>query len=368
MRQILIKGFFYSLLNTKDKKLIQINKNSINCESRPYIVAEMSGNHNQSLEAALEIVDYAALSGASAIKIQTYTPDTMTLNLSSGAFKIDDAKSLWSGSTLYDLYQKGYTPWEWHKEIFDRAKLRGIDAFSSPFDISAVNFLEELNAPCYKIASFENTDIPLIRRVAQTGKPVIISSGMASVGEISEAINTIRNEGNEQIILLKCTSTYPANPVNSNLRTIPHMRSLFNCEVGLSDHTLGIGAAIAAVALGATFIEKHFTLNRAAGGIDSAFSLEPHELRSLVDGANTAWNALGSVQYGPLGEEIKSLQFRRSIYVAEDMKAGEILNTKNMRIIRPGFGLEPKYFDLLLGKSIKLDIKRGTPLSWDLVL
>lgn len=331
---------------------------------KPFIIAEMSGNHNQSLERALAIVDAAAEAGADAIKLQTYTADTMTLP---GALTIEDEGSLWKGRELYDLYKEAYTPWEWHKPIFDRARERGMLAFSSPFDETAVDFLEELGAPVYKIASFENTDHPLLRRVAATGKPVIMSTGAATVQEVAEGVEVLRAAGCRELILLKCTSTYPATPQNTNLVTIPHLRALYGVQVGLSDHTMGVGAAVAAVALGATVIEKHFTLRRADGGVDSAFSLEPEELRTLVVESERAWLALGQVQYGVQRAEEKSRLFKRSVYAAKDIKAGESLTKENIRVIRPGLGLAPKHYDTLLGKAAKQDIKAGTPLNWDLV-
>jgi pseudaminic acid synthase len=331
---------------------------------KPFIIAEMSGNHNQSLERALAIVDAAADAGADAIKLQTYTADTMTLP---GAFTIEDENSLWKGRELYDLYKEAYTPWEWHRPIFERAKERGILAFSSPFDETAVDFLEELGAPAYKVASFENTDHPLIRKVASIGNPVIISTGAATVSELDEAVRVLRESGCQQFIMLKCTSTYPSTPANTNLRTIPHMRELFGVQVGLSDHTMGVGAAVAAVALGATVIEKHFTLSRAEGGVDSAFSLEPAELRALVEESERAWQALGHVQYGVQRAEEKSRLFKRSVYVARDIKAGEVFTKENIRVIRPGLGLAPKYYEELMGKPVKQDLKVGTPLNWDLV-
>ncbi|MFD2998806.1 pseudaminic acid synthase [Pontibacter toksunensis] len=343
---------------------ISIGGRMIGPNHKPFIIAEMSGNHNQSLERALAIVDAAANAGADAIKLQTYTADTMTLP---GAFTIEDEDSLWKGRELYDLYKEAYTPWEWHKPIFEKARARGILAFSSPFDETAVDMLEELGAPAYKIASFENTDHPLIRKVAATGKPVIISTGAATVSELDEAVSVLRGAGCEQFIMLKCTSTYPARPANTNLVTIPHMRDLFGVQVGLSDHTMGVGAAVAAVALGATVIEKHFTLSRADGGVDAAFSLEPAELRSLVTETERAWEALGYIQYGVQRAEEKSRLFKRSVYVSEDMKAGETFTEANIRVIRPGLGLAPKYYEGLIGKIAKQDIKAGTPLSWDLV-
>jgi len=333
----------------------------------PFIIAEMSGNHNQSLDRALEIVEAAAKAGAHAVKIQTYTADTMTLDIDEREFHIDDPKSLWKGMSLYKLYQQAYTPWEWHKPIFDRCKALGLVYFSTPFDASAVDFLESLDAPAYKIASFENTDIPLIRKVAATGKPMIISTGMASIAELDETVRAARESGCNDIILLKCTSTYPATAENTNISTIPHMRELFNVHVGLSDHTLGIGAAVASVALGATLIEKHFTLKRSDGGVDSTFSLEPEEMKALVTESERAWQSLGTISYGPTEKEKASLQYRRSLYVAKDMKAGERFTRENIRVIRPGFGLPPKYYDIILGKQVKKDVIKGTPVNWEMV-
>ena len=348
-------------------KKIQIGSYFIRPSERPFIVAEMSGNHNHSLQRALEIVDAAAQAGAHALKIQTYTADTITLDVEEGEFFIDDPNSLWKGNSLYKLYQQAYTPWEWHKPIFDRCRELGLIGFSTPFDFTAVDFLEKLDIPCYKIASFEMTDLPLIRKVASTGKPMIISTGMATAGEIDETVRAARQAGCNDIILLQCTSTYPATPANSNLLTLPHMRDLFNCQVGLSDHTMGIGVAVASVALGATIIEKHFALSRAEGGVDAAFSLEPHEFRALVEEAERAWQALGTIYYGPTEHEKPSLRHRRSLYISHDMKAGEILTSQNMRSVRPGLGLEPKYYEIMLGKKINRDVKKGTPVSWDLI-
>jgi N-acetylneuraminate synthase len=333
----------------------------------PFIIAEMSGNHNQSLERALELVERAAKSGAHALKIQTYTPDTMTLDLDEGEFHIGDPASLWQGKSLYELYREAYTPWEWHKPIFDRARKLGIIPFSTPFDDTAVDFLESLDVPCFKVASFENTDLPLIRRVAATGKPIILSTGMASLSELDETVQAARESGCRQLILLKCTSAYPASPAESNLATIPHLRRLFKCEVGISDHSMGLAIPLAGVALGATVIEKHFTLDRAEGGVDSAFSLEPLELQQLVTETKRAWLALGEVSYGPTDTERASLRFRRSLYVVQDLKAGELLTRENLRAIRPGLGLAPKHLEALLGRGVCRDVKRGTPASWNLL-
>ncbi|MEL7552780.1 pseudaminic acid synthase [Pseudomonas protegens] len=333
----------------------------------PLIIAEMSGNHNQSLDVALQIVEAAARAGAHALKLQTYTADTMTLDLDQGEFFIKDPDSLWAGSSLYQLYQQAHTPWEWHQPIFARAKALGMLAFSTPFDESAVDFLESLDVPAYKIASFENTDLPLIRRVAATGKPLIISTGMASIAELDESVRAARQAGCRDLVLLKCTSTYPASPTNSNLLTIPHLRELFGCEVGLSDHSMGVGVSVAAVALGATVIEKHFTLDRAAGGVDASFSLEPAEMASLVLETERAWQAMGQVSYGATQAESKSLVYRRSLYVTQDMQAGELFSADNVRAIRPGLGLAPKHYDALLGRRARQALKRGTALDWAFV-
>jgi pseudaminic acid synthase len=346
---------------------IKIGNRHIGSDSPPMIVAEMSGNHNQSLKRALEIVESAAASGAHALKLQTYTADTMTLDLDEREFFISDESSLWKGASLYKLYQEAHTPWEWHLPIFGRAKDLGVSCFSTPFDETAVDFLESLGCPAYKIASFENTDIPLIRKVAATGKPMIISTGMATVAELDETVRAAREAGCNDLVLLKCTSTYPAIPENINLMTISHMRELFGCEVGLSDHTMGIGVAVASVALGATVIEKHFTLSREVGGVDAAFSIEPEELKSLVVESERAWQALGRISYGPTEAEKKSLVFRRSLYIVRDIKAGEALTRENVRAIRPGMGLPPKHLAEVIGRRARRDTRRGTPLDWGLI-
>ena len=346
---------------------MRIGNKNIGLYSKPLIIAEMSGNHNQSLERALEIVEAAAESGAGALKLQTFTADTITLNVKDGEFIIQDKDSLWKGKSLYELYEEAHTPWEWHEPIMQRARKLNILCFSTPFDDTAVDFLEELDVPAYKIASPEIIHQPLIKKVAATGKPMIISTGMASIAELDETVRTIREAGCEQFVLLKCTSTYPATPDNSNVLTIPHMRELFGCEVGLSDHTMGVGAAVAAVAHGATVIEKHFTLRRADGGVDSAFSLEPEEMKQLVIETERAWQSLGNVTYGPTEAEKASMVFRRSLYIAKDMKKGEILNEENLRIVRPGMGLLPKYYDILLGRKINRDVKKGTAIKWDII-
>ena len=332
-----------------------------------FIIAEMSGNHNQSLERALKIVNAAAKAGVDAIKLQTYTANTMTLEVHEKEFFINEKKSLWEGESLYNLYKKAYTPWEWHKPIFDRCKKLGLIAFSSPFDESAVDYLEKLDVPCYKIASFENTYLSLIKKAASTGKPLIISTGMATVSELEEAVETARNAGCKNLILLKCNSGYPSAHEETNLLTIPHMRDLFGCQVGLSDHSLGIGAALASVAFGATVIEKHFTLSRADGGVDAKFSIEPNEMKNLVAEVNRAHKALGSIRYGPTKTEAQSKIFRRSLYISQDVKAGELLTKENVRIVRPGFGLAPKYFGAVLGKKILKDMNKGTPVKWELI-
>jgi len=333
----------------------------------PFIIAEMSGNHNQSLDRAFEIVEAAAKAGAHAIKLQTYTADTMTLNLREGDFVIRDPKSLWNNRNLYELYQEAHTPWEWHKPIFEKARSLNIIPFSTPFDETAVDFLESLNAPFYKVASFEMTDLPLIKKIASTGKPMIVSTGMASLAELEETVRTIRNAGCKDFVLLKCTSTYPASPESTNITTIPHMREMFGCEVGLSDHTMGVGVAVASVALGARVIEKHFTLKRSDGGVDSAFSLEPEELKQLVVETERAFLGLGRVTYGMSEVEKKSVQFRRSIYVVKDLKPGQAITRSDIRIIRPGFGLAPKHLDDVIGKRVKDEVKQGTALSWSLL-
>lgn len=343
------------------------SQRKIGPQHEPFIIAEISGNHNGSLDAALELVDLAAKSGAHALKLQTYTADTITIDSNENEFFIKDPNSLWAGESLYNLYKKAHTPWDWHKPIFEKCKKLGLIYFSSPFDDTAVDLLESLEVPCYKIASFESNHIPLIKRVARTKKPMIISTGLAKASDIELAVETALSNGCSDLILLKCTSSYPADPAESHLNTIPHMRNLFDVQVGLSDHTMGIGAAVAAVALGATVIEKHFIKDRQGGGVDSAFSLEPQELTALVNETKTAWQALGSVHYGASERERKSLQFRRSIYVVADIKSGEAFSEKNIRVIRPGLGMEPKFFEQMMGKKATRDIKRGTALNWEMI-
>lgn len=345
----------------------RIGNRQIGADHPPFIIAEMSGNHNQSLDRALEIVDAAAKTGAHALKLQTYTADTMTIDSTARGFVMEGYNAAWNGNSLYALYGKAYTPWEWHEPIMRRAAEHGMICFSTPFDETAVDFLEKLNVPCHKIASFENTDVNLIRKVAATGKPIIMSTGMATIAELDESVQAARDAGCRDLVLLKCTSTYPATPENTNLRTIPHLRNLFGCEVGLSDHTMGIGASVAAVALGATVIEKHFTLRRADGGVDSAFSMEPEEMAALVVETDRARLAMGDIRYGCVEHEKGSREFRRSIYVVQDLKPGDVLTRENLRCIRPGAGLPPKYYELLLGRPVRRAVTRGTPAAWDLV-
>jgi pseudaminic acid synthase len=334
---------------------------------RPFYIAEMSGNHNQSLEKALAIVDAAAKSGCDALKIQTYTADTMTLPLCKNEFLIEDKDSLWAGKTLYELYQEASTPYEWHAPIKKRCEEHGVSFFSTPFDLTAVDFLEDLGVDYYKIASFENTDKQLIEYTAKTKKPLIISTGMASVSELSEMVSWVEGSGGNELVLLKCTSAYPALPSDAHLATIPHMRDMLNIPVGLSDHTLGIGVAVASTVLGAAVIEKHFTLDRSEGGVDSAFSLEPQEFSSMVTECNRAFEALGEIRYKRGTQEQSSTRFKRSLYVAEDVSEGETFDSKNIRSIRPGLGLAPKHFDDFLGKKASRSISKGTPLSWDMM-
>jgi pseudaminic acid synthase len=347
---------------------MKIGTHAVGIGQKPYLIAEMSGNHNNSLDRALEIVDAAAASGANAIKLQTYTAETMTLDLRKPGFVIEDPKSLWNGRQLYELYEDAHTPWEWHEPIMARARKLGIDCFSSPFDATAVDFLETLNVPAYKIASFEMTDIPLIRKVAATGKPMLISTGMATVAEIGVTVAEARSAGASDIVILKCTSTYPATPENSNLITIQNMIETFGCSVGLSDHTMGCGVAIASVALGACLIEKHFTISRTDGGVDSAFSMEPHEFRLMRDEVDRASQAIGEITYGGTSAEQASKQFRRSLYIAQDMQAGDVLTKNNLRAIRPGYGMPPSFFDVLIGKAVARNLEAGTPVSWDIFL
>jgi pseudaminic acid synthase len=343
-------------------KNIQVHSTFIGPDYKPFIIAEMSGNHNQSLERALAIVEAAAEAGAHCIKLQTYTADTITMK---GVYTIEDENSLWKGKELHQLYKEAYTPWEWHKPIMERAQKLGLICFSSPFDETAVDFLEELNVPMYKIASFENTHFPLLKKVAQTGKPVIMSTGVITLEELNESVDYLKKNGCKELILLKCTSTYPASPENTNIITIPDMIERFQVQVGLSDHTMGIGVAVAAVALGATVIEKHFTLDRNYGGVDSAFSLEPHELKALVMETERAWLSIGKVSYNPTEKELKSMDFKRSIYFSENLKKGDIITQENIKVIRPALGIKPKYYEEILGKKVTRDTSRGTPVQWE---
>ncbi len=334
----------------------------------PLIVAELSGNHNQSLPRALELIEVAADCGVDAIKLQTNTADTITLDVARDEFVVRKAGSVWDGRTLHSLYHEAHTPWDWHAAMIEHARELGLAWFSSPFDFTAVDFLETFDPPCYKIASPEVVDLPLIRKCASTGKPLIISSGMANITDLSEAVSTARAAGCTSLTMLKCTTDYPASPENSNILTIPHLGQLFGCRSGLSDHTLGIGVAVAAVALGATLIEKHLTLRRADGGPDSHFSLEPEEMKSLVTECRAAWQAVGSVRYGPTDAEKGYMMARRSLYISADMKAGDQLTPENMRSIRPGHGLPPKFYDMLLGRRLRSDAARGTALTWEMLL
>ena len=350
------------------RKPMVINGMTIGQGRRPWVVAEMSGNHQQSLQRALAIVDAAADAGADALKIQTYTADSITLDCDRPEFMIDDPDGPWHGRSLYELYEEAGTPRDWHPAIFQRCRERGLVAFSSPFDVAAVDFLESLAVPCYKIASFEIVDIPLIRRVARTGKPVILSTGMATLEEITEAVTALRSVNSDlPVVLLKCTSAYPAPADAMNLNTIRHLRETFDVDVGLSDHTLGIAVPVAAVALGACVIEKHLTLSRAEGGPDATFSLEPPEFRRMVDAVQCAWQALGGLHYGAGEAERANRRFRKSVFAVQDIAAGERFTVENLRVIRPGNGLHPRHYEDLLGKTASCSIARGTPMTWDLV-
>lgn len=346
---------------------ITIGTRRIGLNHKPFVIAEMSGNHNHSLDKAMSIVKAAADAGADAIKLQTYTPDSLTINHRGGLFDISDPNSLWYGRNLYELYGEAMTPYEWHKPLFNYAKELGIICFSTPFDEDAVDMLEYLGAPAYKIASFENNYHHLLKKVAGKNKPVIMSTGISELKDLIESVEVLRISGCKELALLKCTSTYPSSPENTNIRTIPHMRQLFSCEIGISDHTMGVGVPVAAVAMGATIIEKHFCLSRAEGGVDSAFSLEPHEFKSLVIEAERAWQSLGIIHYGILEEEKKSLNYKRSLYAVKDINEGDIFSKENIRVIRPGDGLHPKYYDLIIGKKAKAKITKGTPLTTDFI-
>jgi len=345
---------------------IQLEKRKIGTSHPVYVIAELSANHNQDFNEAVRLIHAAKESGANAVKLQTYTPDTLTINCDNNYFRIGKGTQ-WEGKNLYSLYKEAYTPWEWQPDLKKIANDLGMDLFSTPFDFSSVDFLESMKVPVFKVASFEIVDIPLIQKIAQTGKPIIMSTGMASLAEIEEAVNAIRNEGNEQIALLKCTSAYPALPEDMNLKTIPDMAKKFNVPVGISDHTLGTTIPIAAVALGACIVEKHFTLSRIIPGPDSSFSLEPHEFRTMVDSIRETEKALGTVNYSVTEHEKASRVFRRSLFAVEDISEGEMLTERNIRSIRPGYGLPPKYFHEILGKKAKENICRGTPLHWGLI-
>jgi len=331
-----------------------------------YIIAEMSANHNQKFEDAVRLVQRAKESGADAIKLQTYTPDTITIDCDSELFRHGE-DSLWSRRTLYDLYKEAYTPWDWQPKLMQAAEKLGLHCFSSPFDFTAVEFLEKMDVPAYKIASFELVDLPLIRKVARTGKPVIMSTGMGSLAEIDEAVRAFREAGGAQLALLKCTSAYPSPPDEMNLRTMPHLARAFGVPTGLSDHTLGIAVPVAAVALGACIIEKHFTLSRAAGGPDAAFSLEPQEFKTMVESVRTTEQALGRVNYEVTEKEKASRVFRRSLFIVADVQAGETFTERNVRSIRPGYGLPPKYYSEVLGHKAARAASKGTPLTWEMI-
>ncbi|QWF80181.1 pseudaminic acid synthase [Amycolatopsis sp. CA-230715] len=346
---------------------VRIGKHEIGPEHPPFVIAEMSGNHNGDLDRALAIVDAIGESGAQAVKLQTYRPDTITIDADGPAFRIGDGHSLWGGENLYRLYERAHTPWEWHEKLFARAREHGLEIFSSPFDPTAVALLESLDAPAYKIASSEIVDLPLVDLCARTGKPLVISTGMASVAEIDAAVRTARAAGNDQLVVLGCTASYPASPSESNLRGLPVLAGVTGTLVGLSDHTPGIGAPLAAVALGAVAIEKHVTLKRDDGGVDSEFSLEPFELAALVTESKRAWEALGRAVIGPRESEKEGLRFRRSLYVVADVAAGDPVTRENVRSIRPAGGLAPAEIDVVLGRTFTRDAAKGTPLTWDLV-
>lgn len=354
-----------STLNTSGE--VAIGGHSVGTGRRPFVIAEMSGNHAGDLGRALEIVDTVAASGAQALKLQTYRADTITIDVDAPAFRMRDEHGLWGGRRLYELYEEAHTPWEWHASIFERARERGLVPFSSPFDPTAVELLESLDAPAYKIASAEMVDLPLIRLVASTGKPIVMSTGMATLGEIDAAVGAARQGGCRELVLLACTASYPAKPEDANIRTIPTLMEAFGVPVGLSDHTLGIGVAVASVALGGCAIEKHVTLRRADGGVDSEFSLEPHELAALCIETDAARRGLGAARFGPRESEQETLRLRRSLYVVADVRAGQPVTRENIRSIRPAGGLPTDAIAVVLGRSFSRDVPRGTPLTWDLV-
>ncbi len=346
---------------------MKIKDISVGSEFPPIIIPEISGNHNQSIENIYKLIDAIKKAGLKFVKLQTYTPDTITLNSSSKDFLVSEKHQLWGGEKLYNLYQKAHTPWNWHKEIFAKCANLGLICFSSPFDETAVKLLEDLKTPLYKVASFEITHIPLLAEIGKTRKPVILSTGMATEKEIYEAINTLLKNGCNKYALLKCTSTYPADPFDSNIATLSDMKKKYNCEVGISDHTPGIGVSIAAVSFGASIIEKHITLDRDNGAVDSFFSLEPYEFKILNIESKRAWQSIGKVKYGPTTNEKESLKHRRSIYVTEDLKKGDVINIENIKIIRPSAGLEPKYFEKIIGIRLIKDIKKNSPLDFSYI-
>lgn len=352
---------------TPSLRTIRVGDTALGPDHEPFVIAEVSGNHNGDLQRALAIVDAAAEAGAHAIKLQTYRADTITIDADGPAFQISGDHALWAGRNLYQLYEQAHTPWEWHEPIFERIRKHGIIPFSSPFDPTAVDLLESLDAPLYKIASLEVVDLPLIRLVAEQGKPVILSTGAATPDEIDLAVRAVRETGNEQLVLLGCTSSYPASPRESHLRKLPVMSAAWNVNVGLSDHTMGLGAAVAAVALGAVAIEKHVTLKRSDGGVDSDFSLEPHELAALVSETKVAWEALGEPHLGPVAGEAESRRLRRSLYVVEDVRAGDAVGPENVRSIRPAGGLAPDEIGRVTGRRFTRDVPRGTALTWDII-
>ena len=345
---------------------IEISGRRIGLNSPTYVIAELSANHHQDVSQAIELVHAAADAGADAVKLQTYTPDTMTIDSNNEPFHIRGGP--WSGRTMYDLYREAYTPWDWHSRLAEEAAMRSIHLFSTPFDISAVDYLDEMGVPAYKNASFEITDIPLLRHMASKGKPIILSTGMASLSEIEAAVHTIETNGGGDVLLLHCVSSYPAPPEAMNLKTIPHLRDSFGKPVGLSDHTLGIGAPVAAVALGACAIEKHFVLSRKTEGPDSAFSLEPAELKEMIDAVRIAEKAVGTVTYGTYAAEQENKKFRRSLFAVTNIAAGEQFSSENVRVIRPGNGLAPRHLDFVIKRSAVSDIEKGTPLTWDHVI
>lgn len=351
-------------MKTKETRELTLGKTKIGPDHPPFIVAELSGNHKGSLENALALIDAAKAAGVHALKLQTYTPDTITLNVKEKEFLVLDSSSLWKGRVLYDLYQEAHTPWSWHEALFKRCRDLGLLAFSTPFDESAVDFLEKLNVPCYKVASPEIVDIPLIKRIAATKKPMIISTGGASLEEIGEAVEAARTGGCKDLILLKCTMSYPAKPADMNLMTLPHLAATFDTLVGLSDHSIGIGSALASIPLGSCMIEKHLTQSRHDGGVDSAFSMEPHEFKQLVEESKTAWESLGKIHYGCLPSEKQSFAHRPSLYFVEDIVAGTTIKPHHIRSVRPNNGLPPKEIDNVIGLTLKHSVVNGTPVNW----